>query len=63
MLEMPCGRLDDNAIREQVMRIDAVFAPIVKRLLTQWYMAIEFGADPDDPVNPGLYTNDPAALE
>jgi hypothetical protein len=27
-----------------------VFAPIVQRLLTQWYMAVEFGADADDPV-------------
>jgi KDO2-lipid IV(A) lauroyltransferase len=50
ILDMPRGRLDDQTIRAQVMRIDAVFAPIVKRLATQWYMAVEFGDDPDDPV-------------
>ena len=50
LLEMPRGRLDDEATRDQVMRIDSIFAPIVRRLLTQWYMAIEFGADPDDPI-------------
>lgn len=49
-LEMPHGRLNEDEIRTQVMRIDAVFAPIVQRLLTQWYMAVEFGADADDPV-------------
>jgi len=50
MLEMPRGRLDDDEIRAQVMRIDAIFAPIITRLLTQWYMAMEFGIDQDDPV-------------
>jgi KDO2-lipid IV(A) lauroyltransferase len=50
VLEMPRGRLDDDRIREQVERIDSVFDPIVRRHLTQWYMAVEFGHDPDDPV-------------
>jgi KDO2-lipid IV(A) lauroyltransferase len=50
ILDMPRGRLDEHEISTQVMRIDAVFAPIVKRLLTQWYMAIEFGDEPDNPV-------------
>lgn len=51
MLEMPHGRLSDAEITQQVMRLDAVFAPIVQRLLTQWYMAVEFGPDP--ALNPG----------
>ena len=52
LLEIPQGQLTDEMVREQVMRIDAIFAPIVRRLLTQWYMAVEFSADPDDPVMP-----------
>lgn len=48
MLDMPRGRLDDAAIRAQVMRIDAVFDPIIRRLVTQWYMAIEFGLEPGE---------------
>jgi KDO2-lipid IV(A) lauroyltransferase len=50
ILEMPKGRLDEATISAQVMRIDAIFAPIVRRLVTQWYMAVEFGDDPTDPV-------------
>lgn len=50
VMEMPTGRLGDDRIREEVMRIDSVFDPIVRRHLTQWYMAVEFGHDPDDPV-------------
>ena len=45
MLDMPSGRLDDEEIRTQVMRIDAVFAPIVRRLVTQWHMATQFEID------------------
>ena len=48
---MPQGRLTEPEIATQVERIDAVFAPIIRRLATQWYMAIEFGRDPEDPIN------------
>jgi KDO2-lipid IV(A) lauroyltransferase len=47
-LEMPRGRLDDDAIRAQVARIDGIFEPIVRRLAEQWYMAVEFGEDAQD---------------
>jgi Kdo2-lipid IVA lauroyltransferase/acyltransferase len=50
MMQMPHGRLNDEEIRTEVMRIDAVFAPIVRRLLTQWYMAVEFGSDANEPI-------------
>jgi KDO2-lipid IV(A) lauroyltransferase len=49
-LEPPRGRLNSTGIQEQVERIDEIFAPIVCRLVEQWYMAIEFRIDPDDPV-------------
>jgi lauroyl/myristoyl acyltransferase len=51
-LELPRGRLDPDTLRAEVARLDAVFAPAVRRLVEQWYMAIEFGADPDDPILP-----------
>ena len=53
MIEVPQGRLSDEQIEAHVMRIDAVFAPIVKRLLTQWYMAVDFSLDPEDPIAGG----------
>lgn len=49
VMDMPQGRLSEDELEAQVLRIDALFAPIVQRLLTQWYMAVEFGAEPDDP--------------
>lgn len=45
ILDMPQGRLAPAEIQAQVMRIDALFDPIVRGLVTQWYMAIEFGGD------------------
>ena len=44
--EVPRQRLSQDEIEAQVMRLDALFAPIVQRLATQWYMAVEFGEDP-----------------
>ena len=52
-MEMPQGPLDEDQIKAQVTRIDAVFAPVVQRLLTQWYMAVEYGVVPI-PARPGL---------
>lgn len=49
-LDMPKGRLSPAEIIAHVMRLDALFAPIVQRHLTQWYMAIEFGLDSGDPI-------------
>lgn len=50
IMEMPHGRLSADEIKAQVMRIDGVFAPIVNRLLTQWYMAVDFSMDRADPI-------------
>jgi len=44
------GRRGEDALLAEVARLDAVFAPIVRRLIRQWYMAIDFAHDPDDPV-------------
>jgi len=49
-IEVPRGRQDDATLLACVARIDALFAPAVRRLLTQWYMAVEFADDADDPV-------------
>jgi lauroyl/myristoyl acyltransferase len=49
-VEVPHGRLDAEAVRAQVAKLDAVFDPIVRRFVDQWYMATEFRLDPDDPV-------------
>jgi KDO2-lipid IV(A) lauroyltransferase len=50
VLDMPRGRLTDEAILAQVLRINGIFEPIIRRLMAQWYMAIECGNDPEDPV-------------
>jgi KDO2-lipid IV(A) lauroyltransferase len=49
-MEFPRGRLAPEALLDQVARLDAVFAPIVRRLADQWYMASEFRFEADDPV-------------
>ena len=48
VMEMPSGRLTEEAAQQQIYRINEVFEPIVRRLLTQWYMAIEFDAEAGD---------------
>jgi lauroyl/myristoyl acyltransferase len=52
LLEVPNQPRDKEMIRAYVEQIDAIFAPIVRRLIQQWYMAVEFAEDPDDPVTP-----------
>ncbi|HQT78448.1 MAG TPA: lysophospholipid acyltransferase family protein [Rhodopila sp.] len=52
ILDMPRGRLTPADIQAEVMRIDALFEPIVRRLITQWYMAIEFGGDTEPARSP-----------
>ncbi len=49
-LEIPSGRLGAQDLATQVMRLDAIFAPIIRQHVDQWYMASEFRADPADPV-------------
>jgi lauroyl/myristoyl acyltransferase len=49
-IEFPPGRRSEDALLADVARLDAVFAPIVRRLVRQWYMAVDFALDPDDPV-------------
>lgn len=41
-IEIPAGRLSREALAEHVARLDALFAPLVRKHLTQWYMACEF---------------------
>lgn len=41
-IEIPRGRLSRDAIAGHVARLDALFAPLVREHLTQWYMACEF---------------------
>jgi len=50
LVEVPREPRDKAMIRAHVERIDALFAPIVRRLAQQWYMAVEFADDPNDPV-------------
>jgi KDO2-lipid IV(A) lauroyltransferase len=50
LIDVPRERRDEAVLLAHVARIDALFAPIVRRLLLQWYMAVEFAQDPDDPV-------------
>jgi len=49
-LEVPTGRLSQDALQAQVARLDAVFAPVVRSLVDQWYMATEFRFDGEDPI-------------
>ncbi|MEA2725555.1 MAG: Kdo2-lipid lauroyltransferase/acyltransferase [Acetobacteraceae bacterium] len=51
VVEVARGRRDEDSIRFDVARIDGLFAPIVQRLVQQWYMAIEFAEDLDDPTD------------
>jgi KDO2-lipid IV(A) lauroyltransferase len=49
-LEIPRGRLSPEALHAEVARLDAVFAPVVRERIDQWYMATEFRFEPADPV-------------
>lgn len=44
-IEVAADRRDTAAILDQVVQIDALLDPIVRRLAEQWYMAIEFGTE------------------
>ncbi len=53
-IEMPPGRLSQEAVLEQVARLEAVFAPIVRRHLDQWLWAVDLVSTPDDPISPAI---------
>jgi KDO2-lipid IV(A) lauroyltransferase len=52
LVEVPREPRDKEMILAHVERVDAIFTPIVRRLVQQWYMAVEFAEDPNDPVDP-----------
>ncbi len=51
-LDIPHTRLGPDAVLEQVARLDAVFAPIVRRHLDQWLWTVDLVSTAEDPIMP-----------
>ena len=52
LIEVGTARLVDEALAAKVAVLDAIYAPIVRKLIDQWYMAIEFNMEANDPLSP-----------
>lgn len=49
-LDIPRGRLGSEGVLEQVARLDAVFAPIVRKHLDQWLWTVDLASTKEDPL-------------
>jgi KDO2-lipid IV(A) lauroyltransferase len=61
-LDIPHGRLGPDGVLEQVARLDAVFAPIVRKHLDQWLWTVDLASTPDDPISPSVEQHRQPAL-
>ena len=52
-LDIPRGRLGPEGVLAQVARLDAGFAPIVRRHLDQWLWTVDLASTGEDPITDG----------
>ena len=49
-LDIPPGRLGPDGVLAQVARLDAIFGPIVRAHLDQWFWTVDLASSSDDPI-------------